>query len=160
MPLLFPVTRVEPEDIGAIDSYQPVLTADVSNPNLGSEGFIQGQWLRTLTRKVEVWVEGGLGGSGASVGSGTWLVSLPFQVDTGFHRIGFLGSVPSIIGYGRVRVPSGGTPLNVIAVPSTPTTAAFYTTEDAGSIGAPDTNTSTTFEFKFEYVIEAGATPL
>lgn len=154
MPNLFHVGPLHPEQLGATDSYSPALTADVSNPSLGSEGFIQGHWLRTLTRKVDVWVEGALAGSGANVGSGSWSISLPFEVDTGVHRVGSLAAIPSIIGYGRIRVPSGGTPLNVIAVCWTPLTTLFYATTDSGSIGSSDVNTSTTFEFKFEYMIE------
>ena len=160
MPPLFQVGPLDPLDLGESGTYEPILTADASNPSLGSEGFLLGNWLRTLTRKVDVWVEGALAGSGANVGSGSWSISLPFEVDTGVHRVGSLAAVPSIIGYGRIRVPSGGTPLNVIAVCWTSSNTLFYATTDAGSIGAPDVNTSTTFEFKFEYMIEPGSSPL
>lgn len=72
-------------DINVI-TYTPTLIASTSNPAVGSDGTIKGEY-----SNVQGIVFGSFyiefGNSGVSVGSGNYAISLPFPVDGTFHTV-------------------------------------------------------------------------
>jgi len=68
------------KEIGdAWTSYTPVLTGTVTNPNLGTTGSIVGQWVeanKTIWGHVRITFSG----TGVTVGSGNYLVTVPVSV--------------------------------------------------------------------------------
>lgn len=81
-----------------LQTYNPQLTATSSNPVLGTGGSITGYYYKIFDQ-VWVWGEFRFGSSGASGGTGTWLITLPF-IATNF--LGFsttIGQAP-VVGNG------------------------------------------------------------
>lgn len=66
--------------IHAIPDYVPVLTASTTNPTLGTGGTLVGKVYRIFDQ-VYTWGEFRFG-SGATVGSGIYRISLPFKAKT------------------------------------------------------------------------------
>jgi hypothetical protein len=63
-------------------SFTPVWTADVTNPTLGTGGFVQGKWLRLHPRMVLYYYQIFMGTTGFSAGSGFYQLTLPVAVAT------------------------------------------------------------------------------
>lgn len=114
---------------GALQTYTPVLTAVTTNPSLGSGGdFTQsGRYWLLPGGIVEVDILLRFGSSGVSLGSGTYIISLPVAADVTFHRAVNNIGLASTIGVGVVRDNS-----NVAA--SIPVTAFLRASGDVVSV--------------------------
>lgn len=64
----------------AIQNYVPALTADTTNPSLGTGGSLVGKYYKIFDQ-IFTWGEFRFG-SGASIGSGVYRISLPFRART------------------------------------------------------------------------------
>lgn len=65
----------------ALQSWTPQLTAVTTNPTLGTGGFIRGFYYEIFDQ-IYAWGEFRFGSSGASGGTGLWMISLPFEAKT------------------------------------------------------------------------------
>lgn len=61
-------------------TYTPTLTATTTDPNLGDTGTATGAWHRN-GHLITGWAIFEFGGTGVDAGSGTYLISLPFDAD-------------------------------------------------------------------------------
>lgn len=68
-------------DLGTWTTYTPVLTAQTTNPNLGSTGAISGYYTQVNDLVVGT-VYLYFSGTGVSAGNGVWFISLPVAADT------------------------------------------------------------------------------
>lgn len=69
----------------ALQDYVPILTASVTNPTLGSGGTLVGKYYKIFDM-IYTWGEFRFG-TGASIGSGTYQISLPFPADTSLTNV-------------------------------------------------------------------------
>ena len=76
----YAIARVASDGATAWVDYEAELTATVSNPNLGADGYIRGRWVEIAPRTVAVEVDISFAGAGVSAGSGQYFVGTPFQV--------------------------------------------------------------------------------
>lgn len=81
--------------LGAWTSYSPTLSADTTNPNLGSTGTTEGYYVQ-LGKTVVVKARATFGGTGITNGSGNYRMSLPFAAKTDSGPLG------------TARMPAGG----------------------------------------------------
>lgn len=98
---------------GAYNSYNPTITASVTNPTIGN-GTWSGQWRRDgRFAEVEVMI---LTGTTGTAGSGDYLLDLPIGVgiDSGSGGILYNDSRASKIGYGRCLNTSNSTIYEVV----------------------------------------------
>lgn len=85
-------------------TYTPSLTADVTNPNLGSQGTSEGLYTLLPNNFVNGMFKIRADGSGINAGSGTYRISLPFDIDSSFHIITTSGNaVFPILGWMRAN---------------------------------------------------------
>lgn len=82
-----------------LNSYTPQLHANGSDPNLGVGGFTRGHYYR-IWDQIYSWGEFRFGSSGTSVGSGTYIITLPFPADTTFVGAAPTPGGTSIVGNG------------------------------------------------------------
>lgn len=68
-------------------SFTPTWVADVTNPTLGTGGFIQGKWLRLHPRMVLYYYQISMGTTGFNPGSGFYQISMPVAVATEMTQI-------------------------------------------------------------------------
>jgi hypothetical protein len=68
----------------ASGTYTPALTATTTNPTLGTDSTVTGIWHRS-GHLLSVWVKIVFGSSGVIAGSGSYRVSLPFDVDLSIY---------------------------------------------------------------------------
>lgn len=81
---------------GSWGTYTPALTASTTNPNLGSTGTASGLYFQ-LGKMVLFVAEFKFNGSGVSVGSGTFAISLPVAADSSMSSyLFFPGHVTSV----------------------------------------------------------------
>jgi hypothetical protein len=61
-------------------SFTPTLTADVTNPVLGTGGFTKG-WYYQIFDQIYLWAEFRFGTAGFSFGTGMYIMNLPFAAN-------------------------------------------------------------------------------
>lgn len=86
--------------VGDQSSYTPQLTADTTNPNLGSGATRFGLY-RELGDVVDLWITI-IFGTGSTAGAGRYVISLPTAVSNDL-RVSGGGGQGSIVGHGYVR---------------------------------------------------------
>jgi hypothetical protein len=83
-------------------TYDPVLTATTTNPNLGADGESSGAWQRS-GHLITGWAQFFFSGTGVSAGSGNYQISLPFTADVSFLNPSTTVGAASVIGNGVCR---------------------------------------------------------
>ncbi len=77
----------------AVQTYTPAFTGLTSNPSIGSTGVLRGFYY-TLFDQVYTWGEFKFNGTGSNKGSGTYSISLPFNVKSSIAPSGVPGAGP------------------------------------------------------------------
>lgn len=120
-----------------LQTYTPQLTASTTNPTLGTGSNIVGYYYK-LFDDIWTWGQFRFGTSGASGGSGTYSITLPFTATN------FLGFSPEpIVGHGfffDFSAPASS--YAVLSVLSTASTLSFLVKADSGGSSRFVTNNS------------------
>lgn len=118
----------------AVQSYTPDLTASVTNPTLGTGGFITGRYIEIFDF-IFTWGEFRFGTAGINQGSGTFEVSLPFPAATIAPPDGGSGNGPQL-GISRVWDNSSGSTRTSHSVQLRTTTRIMFSVRfDSGAGG-------------------------
>lgn len=88
----YAIARVASDDSSAWVDYEAELTASISDPNLGADGYIRGRWVEIAPRTVAVEVDISFAGAGVSAGSGQYFINTPFMI-TSRSLTGAVGAV-------------------------------------------------------------------
>lgn len=78
-----------------LTTYTPQLTGVTSNPTLGTGGIIRGFYYRIFDQ-IYTWGEFKFGTAGVAVGSGAYLISLPFAAKSNLGASGTFGLAPAV----------------------------------------------------------------
>lgn len=117
-----------------MQQYTPGLNATTTDPVLGTGGFIRGLYY-VIFDQVYVWAEFGFGTSGFSAGSGTYTMTLPFEMDlTNISPTNTTMGSSNVIGNGTAwdnDTTAGRQPL--IVIPRTSTTVHFGNHNNIGA---------------------------
>lgn len=161
-PLLagMPLTAARMNTLMDYGSYDPVLTALTTNPNIGT-GVVDGWWYRQGLRII-----GGasirFGSTGASAGSGDYRVSLPFDAHPTLNDFGFDG-YSAIIGSGFVRDDSAAATSRVVTCsPANASTVAMNVNGSSVAVGAASPFAWTSQDaiaIRFDYIADPADLP-
>jgi hypothetical protein len=109
----------------ALQAYTPILTANGTNPTLGTTGaLIQGYYFRMFDL-VFTWGQF-IFGTGMNKGSGEYAISLPFPVRTNLVQGGSLANCTPIIGNAQAYDQSDGTARQPLTVAVKTTTTVVF----------------------------------
>lgn len=76
----YALARISTSEVSEWIDYTPELTATVSDPNVGADGYVRGRWKPNGWRTIDVEVDILFSGAGLSAGSGRYFISTPFVV--------------------------------------------------------------------------------
>lgn len=100
-----------------VSTYTPVLTASVTNPVMGTGATAIGRYYKIFDQ-IYVWGEVRFGSTGATFGSGTYQISLPFRAKTNISS-GSPYSTPICVG-NAVAFKVAGTPIPAVSLLGNP----------------------------------------
>lgn len=86
-----------------LTDYTPVMTASVTNPNLGSNADIRGRFSQLQNGLVYGWATFRAAGTGIDAGSGVYFISLPVPFDIAIYPTLGLIENGHLIGNGFIR---------------------------------------------------------
>jgi hypothetical protein len=113
------------------DTWNPAWTGDVSNPSLGTGGFVQGRWFRVYRKMVIAWFRIYTGSSGFSAGSGTYRLDLPFTMAAAVDAIA--AGLETPIGRAYLRDDSSVIGSEIASVCYAPDTNNLFLRTESGS---------------------------
>lgn len=99
---------IDGEWAGALDedtvTWDAQLTASITNPDLGANGFINARW-KLNGHTVSFWVTifGEDNGADLTMGGASWRLSLPIQANPDLYTFGFLQDAPQMFGEMKTR---------------------------------------------------------